>query len=150
MRIYPRYLPAKLFSLVAILSFVIGAALNFDRVPTFSFMDPLFWLFLPRTIPIAVGLIAASFALIYFEVEKRSHLAPSPVFAIAHLITFLLAVVGHVEGIREWTRYLDGDQLDSAGISVCPYELVVFAGFTSIVLFVFSLTRRARTRVSPA
>ncbi len=149
MRIYPRYLPAKLFSLVAILSFVVGAALNFDRVPTFSLMDPLFWLFFPRTIPIAVGLISASFALIYFEVENRTQLAPSPVFAIGHLITFLLAVVGHVAGIQEWTRYFDS-QLDPASFSLRPFKLVVFAGITSIVLFILSLARRARAPVSPA
>ena len=150
MRTYPRYLPAKLFSLVALFSFVIGAVLNFDFAPTFTLLDPFFWLFLPRTIPIAVGLISASFALVYFEVEKRSHLAPSPVFAIGHLITFMLAVVGHVAAIQELTRYVDRERLDPASISLRPFELVAFAGITSIVLFIFSLTRRARSPISPA
>ena len=145
---HPRYLPAKLFLLLAVLSFVIGAALNFTGVPTFSFLSPFAWLFLLRTIPIAVGLISANFALVYFELEKRGHLSPNPVLAIGHFITFILAVVGHFLGIQEWTRYLGSERLDPASFSLRPFELLVFAGLASLLFFFASLIWRRQAPAS--
>jgi hypothetical protein len=145
-----RYLPAKLFFVVAISSFIIGAAINRHGFPGFLLWHPLIWFVMPRLMPFAVCGLSAAFGAIYLESERSFSRPPNPAFAIGHLATFLVAVWGQVVAIRELTIFLGDNSPDSGLFSLRPFELVVFAGITSIVLFIFSLTRRTRTPVSPA
>jgi len=145
-----RYLPAKLFFVVSISSFIIGAAINRHGFPSFLLWHPLFWFVMPRLIPFAVCGLSAAFGAIYFESDRSYSRTPNLAFAVGHLMTFLVAVWAQVVAIRELSIFLGDNPPDPGLFSLRPFELVVFAGVTSIVLFIFSLTRRACSPISPA
>ena len=145
-----RYLPAKLFFGLAISSFLVGAAINRHGFPEFLLWHPLFWFVMPRLVPFAVCGLSAAFGAIYFESDRSYSRAPNLAFAVGHLISFLVAVWAQVVSIRELSIFLGDSPPDPGLFSLRPFELVAFAGITSIVLFIFSLTRRARSPISPA
>ncbi len=145
-----RYLAAKLFFAVAFLSFLVGVAINRHGFPSPLLWHPLFWFVMPRLIPFAVCGLSAAFGAIYLESERRFFRRPNLAFAIGHLMTFLLAVWGHVVGIRELTRFLGDNPPDPTLFSNRPFEVTVIAVTISLALFVLSLTRPSRTSVSPA
>jgi len=145
-----RYLPAKLFFVVAILSFLLGAAINRHGVPGFLLWHPLFWLFALRSIPFAVCGLAAAFGAIYLESERRFLQPPNLPFAIGHLVTFLVAVWGHVATIRQLEMFLGDNPPDASSYSLHPFEVTGIAVIISLVLFFISLVSGTRAPESPA
>jgi hypothetical protein len=144
-----RYLPAKLFFGLAISSFLIGAAINRHGFPEFLLWHPLFWFVVPRFIPFAVCGPSAAFGAIYLESERSFSRKPNLAFALGHFVTFLVAVWGHVAGIRELTIFLGDNPPDSSSFSLRPFGVTQIAVAISLALFIASLTRRARAPVSP-
>ena len=94
-----RYVAAKLFFVVAVFCALIGTAL-FRRegigsgLPAEEYLNPLFWVTMPRLIPFTASFLSACFGLIYIGLEKMSRKSPNIPLAVIHIISCLLAFWG--------------------------------------------------------
>lgn len=134
-----RYLPAKLFFASALVSFVVGVALNRNGVPGFLLWFPVSWFVMLRLIPFAVSGVSSAFGMIYLGSERFFSRKPNMTLAIAHLITFLVVVWEHVASLRELNLYLGDNAPNPNSFSLRPFDVTGIALIISLALFISSL-----------
>ncbi len=132
----PRYLAAKLFLGVAILSAIVGVFLHRPGLRAVDYVNPLFLLFLPRLIPFDVAILSAFFAAIYFRLEKERKREMNMPLTLIHLGSFLLAMFGHATMVSFWTHALVDRPRTVASVPLCGGLL--FVGGTAVCCVAFA------------
>jgi len=102
----PRYLAAKLFFGLALISVVSGLVLRQPGYSLDMYLNPVFLIYLPRLMPFALAIISAVFGAVYLVVEKGLTRPVSVRLAVVHLGFLLLAAYGHLVVVRFWSHVL--------------------------------------------
>jgi len=128
-----RYIAAKLFVVLAAFCALVGIALfqydlNGSGLTAPDYLNPLMFVMLPKLIPFAAAILSASFGLLYFGLERNFRRPPNIPLVLVHLVSYLLAILGHVTLVRFWWRVL-GDE--HANI-----PLPIWAGGLEVTAFV--------------
>ncbi|HEV2299639.1 MAG TPA: hypothetical protein VGR72_14125 [Candidatus Acidoferrales bacterium] len=139
-----RYLSAKLFWGLAVLSFILGVVLLRRGLTLVDYLNPLFLLFLPRLIPFGVAVLSIAFGLVYLVVERDFRRPPSVPLTVAHLTFFLLAIFGHIMSVHFIGRALSERHLQNPPMPLWGTGLFLFAFGASLVFFAMNIIRSAR------
>jgi hypothetical protein len=127
-----RYVAAKLFFILAALFVLVGAVL-FRRSVTGSgltgtlYLHPIFWVEIPRLIPFAASIFSACFGLVYYGVEKKFKRPASIPLALIHLVSYVLAILGHATLVRFWWRVLGEEKATNIPVPLWAGILMVIA-----------------------
>ncbi len=148
-----RYFAGRIFLVLAIVLALVGTVL-FHRseigtgLTGEDYLNPSFWITIPRLIPLAASLVSACFGLVYFGIEKKSQRPLSIPITIIHLVAYLLAILGHATMVNFWWRVLNEPQPANTPLPLWAslLELVGFAtcclAFILNILWSSSRTRR--------
>jgi hypothetical protein len=139
-----RFLSAKLFFGLSLVSIVVAAALFKRDLPLEFYFSPLFLLLYPRLMPLGVALVSAIFGLIYFAVERRFNRTMSLPLTVAHMASFLLGVFGFVVVTRFWWRVLGQEHATGLAMPVWGALLYIAAFTVSLVAFFANILSRMR------
>ncbi len=118
-----RYVAGKLFLVLAALCAFVGAVL-FRRgviglgLSGEDYLNPLFWIMIPRLIPFAASILSACFGLVYFGFEKKFKRPVNVPLALAHLIGYVLAILGHATMVHFWWGVLGEEHATSLSVPV--------------------------------
>jgi hypothetical protein len=133
-----RYVAPKLFFALAALCALAGIAL-FRREAVGDYLslqspvlDLLSLAMIPRLIPFAAAVLSACFGLVYFTLESNFRRRPKISLVLVQLVSYLLAVLGHVILVRFWWRVL-GDEHATIPLPVWA-GVLEFAGFVIFCL----------------
>lgn len=145
-----RCFAAKLFLGMALLSGLVGVVQLVRYAPHDLHLAPLLFLMIPGLIPFSVAMLSACFGLAYLALEWKFKRSASATLAVAQLILFLLATLGHSIVIRFWWRVLGEEQ--ATGLSVPVWSALLSAGaFTaSLVVFVANIVWSMRRPLQKA
>jgi hypothetical protein len=113
-RMNSRHIASKLFFALAALCSLAGvAAFRLNVTPIGltrdAILDAVVLVMVPRFIPFAASILSAGFGLFYFVLERNFNRPPNISLVLVHLVSFLLAIVGHMTLVRFWWRVL-GDE----------------------------------------
>lgn len=140
-----RYLPAKLFFGLAILSAIVGAAMFRRGLPAEFYLDPLFLLLLPRLMPFAVAILSACLGMIYYALERGLKRPLNSSLAIVHLASYMLMVFGYWIITHFWWRVLGEEQATNLRVPLWSVMLAIFAFGIGCLAFVLNLSLSMRT-----
>ncbi|MGC2331454.1 MAG: hypothetical protein WA581_08370 [Candidatus Acidiferrales bacterium] len=134
-----RYIAAELFFVSAVLYAFVGTIV-FERgeigrgLDGYDYLNPLFWITIPRLIPFAAAILSAFFGLAYFGIEKRFRRPVNLPLATVQLILFLLATIGHEALVRFWWHVLDQEVGSQTSLPSWPgFLLLVSSGLCCLV-----------------
>lgn len=139
-----RFLSARLFWGLALLSFIVGVALFRRGLPLKFYFNPLFLLFFPRLIPFGVAVLSIAFGLVYLVVERDFRRPPSVPLTVAHLTFFLLAIFGHIMSVHFIGRALSEQHPENPPMPLWGTGLFLFAFAATIGSFALNIIRSAR------
>jgi hypothetical protein len=149
----PRYFASKAFWALAAL-FALAGIVLFHRETAqdyLSLQSPLLDLLslvtVPRFVPFAASILSAGFGLFYFFLERNFKRAPNILLVLVHLVSFLLATLGHITLVRFWWRVL-GDEhaniplpvwaggLEAVGLLACccAFAAIIFGSFSKATI----------------
>ena len=134
-----RYIPAKLFLALALVSFAVGAALFRRELPLDMYLYPLGTLIFPRLIPLALGIISAAFGLIYLFVEKGYKRNLSISLTLVQIAFLLVGVFGHTIITRYWWRVLGDEQATNLPLPLWSVMLLLSGFSISAVAFLLNI-----------
>jgi len=107
---------------------------------------------LPKLIPFAAAILSACFGLAYFGLERNFRRPPNIQLVLVHLVSYLLAILGHVTLVRFWWRVLGDEHANTplpiwaGGLEVTAFVICCLA-FATNVFNTFSTA--AKVAVSP-
>ena len=140
-----KYISAKLFFVLALACFVVGAALSHNDLPGGIYSNPLLMVLFPRLIPFSLAIISACVGLAYFVAEK-SFRRNARVWLTLVQITFLLVgVFGHIVIVRFWWRVLGEEHATNLPVPLWSVVLFIVSIVISFVVFLLNifLSKRA-------
>ncbi|MGB8542496.1 MAG: hypothetical protein WCD49_12750 [Candidatus Acidiferrales bacterium] len=127
-----RYAASKLFFGSAILFATVGALL-FRRVPigrgldAADYLNPLFWVTIPRLIPFTASILSVCFGLAYLGFEKTISRSVNFALAVVQFVLLLVATIGHSALISHWWAVLAEESSPKKPLS--SLGLLTFASF---------------------
>jgi hypothetical protein len=129
-----RYVAAKLFFVLAVLFALVGAALFRPGVvgsglTGTDYLNPLFWVTIPRLIPFGASILSACFGLVYYGVEKKFKRPANILLTLIHLASFQLAILGHATLVRFWWSGL-GEENTTSTPTPSSASLLMVAALT--------------------
>jgi hypothetical protein len=92
----------------------------------------------PRFIPFAASILSACFGLFYFVLERNFKRAPNIWLALVHLVSYTLAILGHMTLVRFWWRVL-GDERATISLPLWAGELEVIGVLVCCCAFVLNI-----------
>lgn len=139
-----RYVAAKLFFVLASLCALVGAALFQRSVIGIGLtikedLNPLFLVMIPRLIPFAVSILSVCFGLVYFAFEKKFKRPVSVSLALVHLVSFLLAVLGHATLVHFWWRVLGEEHATNTPLPLWAGMLMIAAFAVCCLVFAVNI-----------
>jgi hypothetical protein len=147
-----RYISAKLFLVLALICFVVGAALFRTGSPPdiFIFSSPLAMVLFPRLIPFALGVVSACFGLVYFVIEKsfRRHARVS--LTLVQMAFLLVGVFGHIVIVRFWWRVLGEDHATHLPVPLWSVMLFNVSITISVIVLLLNIFLGKRTPIGKA
>jgi hypothetical protein len=150
-----RYIAAKLFFVLSALCALVGIIL-FRRGAIGSgltgedYVNPLFWVMIPRLIPFAASILSACFGLAYLALEKKFKRPANIFLVLLHLTSLLLAILGQATLVGFWWRVL-GDEHASIPLPLWASLLMIAASAMCLLTFgvnIFRTMSRAPLAVS--
>jgi hypothetical protein len=138
----PRYPAAKLFFVLAALFALVGAAV-FRRgvigtgLTGTDYLNPLFWITIPRLIPFGAFILSMFFGLVYYGVEKKFKRPANIPLTLIHLVSFVLAVLAHATLVRFWWTVLG--QENTLGTAPPSWASLLTVAAVTVSLFAFGL-----------
>jgi hypothetical protein len=135
-----RYLAAKLFFGLAIISACLGVVIFRRGLPTEFYFNPLFLLLLPRLMPFSVAILSACFGVIYFAFERNLKRQLSTPLTLVHLICYVLTVFGYSVITRFWWRVLGEEQATNLPMPLWSVLLAMTSIAIGCLAFVANLS----------
>ena len=151
----PRYIASKLFFGLAVAFALMGTVL-FRRgtigsgLTAGDYFNPLFWITIPRFVPFAAAVLSAFFCVVYYALEKKSQRPANTTLTLVHLVSYLLAILGHTILLRFWWSAL-GDARTSVPLPLWAGSFAILGSalcclaFGANVYRGVSQTRRMQT-----
>jgi hypothetical protein len=140
-----RYIPAKLFFVLATVCVAIGAALFRPEWPLDMDLNPIVLIFTPRLIPFAVAIISAAFGLVFLAIERNFKWPVSVPLTLVQIAFFLGGVFGHTVLTRFWWRVLGEEHATNLQLPLWSVMLYLFAFTISVVVFFLNIFLGSRT-----
>ena len=140
-----RYIAAKLFFALSALCAVAGIIL-FRRSPIGSgltgedYLNPLFFVLIPKLIPFAASILSACFGLVYFGLEKTFQRPANIFLVLLHLSSFVLAILGHATLVGFWWRVL-GEEHANIPVPLWAGGLMMVAAALCVLTFGMNIFR---------
>jgi len=145
-----RYFAAKLFFCLAFLCAVVGAVLNRHGNLDVIYLVPLTLLVLPRLIPFAAAILSVCFGLVYFALEKKFKRPFNVPLTLIHLVSYLLAFLGHATMLRYVSRALSEANATNNPLPVWASLLFLFGTLACCSAFVANIVwSMSRPAVAP-
>jgi hypothetical protein len=111
-----KYISAKLFFVLALACFVVGAALSHNDLPGGIYSNSLLMVLFPRLIPFPLAIISACVGLVYFVAEKSSRRNARVWLTLVQITFLLVGVFGHIVIVRFWWRVLGEEHTGARGV----------------------------------
>ena len=140
-----KYVSAKLFFVLALVCFVVGAALFRNDLPGGIYSSPLSMVLFPRLIPFPLAIISACLGLVYFVIEKDFRRNARVSLTLVQIAFLLAGVFGHIVIVRFWWRVLGEEHATNLPMplwSVMLFYVSIVISFIVFFLNIF-LSKRA-------
>ncbi len=139
-----RCVAAKLFFVLAAVFASAGAALFQGGVIGTGltgpdYLNPVFLVTIPRLIPFAASILAACIGLIYYGVEKKFRRPANIPLTVIHLVSFVLAIVGHATLVRFWWTALNEENATNKPMPLSASLLMLAALTISLLAFAVNI-----------
>lgn len=145
-----KYISAKLFFVLALVCFVIGAALFRTDLSRGIFSSPLSIVFFPRLMPFSLGIVSACFGLVYFFIEKSFKRHARVSLTLAQMTFLLLGVFGHIVILRFWWRVLGEEQATNLAMPLWSVMLFYVSITVSLIVFLLNISLSKRMPIQKA
>jgi hypothetical protein len=100
-----------------------------------DYLDPLLLVTIPRLIPFAASILAACFGLIYDGVEKKFQRPANMPLTVVHLVSFVVAILGHATLVRFCWTVLNEENATNTPMPMSASLLMVAALAISLLAF---------------
>jgi hypothetical protein len=140
-----KYISAKLFFVLALVCFVVGAALFRNDLPGGIYSNPVSTVLFPRLIPFPLAIISACLGLVYFVIEKSFRRNARVSLTLVQIAFLLVGVFGHIVIVRFWWRVLGEEHATNLPMplwSVMLFNVSIVISFIVFFLNIF-LSKRA-------
>jgi hypothetical protein len=144
-----RYVAPKAFFALAAFCALVGTALlrrdaNGSGLTAEDFLNPLFWVTIPRLIPFTASILSVCFGAVYLGLEKDFKRSPNTPLALVHLVSFVFAILGHAILVRFWWRVLGEEHANiplPSWASLLAISASVICCFAFVANIFWSLSR---------
>ncbi|HEY4951639.1 MAG TPA: hypothetical protein VIH88_14985 [Candidatus Acidoferrales bacterium] len=100
-----------------------------------DYLNPLFWLTIPRLIPFAASILAAWIGLIYWGVEKNFKRPANFLLTVVHLVSFVLAILGYATLAHFWWTVLNEENATNTPMPFSASLVMLAASTVSLLAF---------------
>jgi hypothetical protein len=132
-------LPNCFFALAALFALVGAALFRRGAIGTgltgTDYLNPLFCFTIPRLIPFTASMLSACFGLICYGVEKKFKRRANIPLAVIHLVSFVLAILGHAILVRFWWTVLNEENATNTPMPLSASLLMPAASTVSLLAF---------------